>query len=97
MIPPFRADHVGSLLRTPAIKEHRLKWKKGEISPDELRAIEDQAITETVKRLESTGMQPITDGEFRRAYFHLDRCLTNLGENRRKSKGRVCRLSWRMT
>ena len=72
MKPPFRADHVGSLLRTPAVKENRLKWKKGEISADELRAIEDAAIAETVSKLESTGMKSITDGEFRRDYFHLD-------------------------
>lgn len=72
MTPPFRADHVGSLLRTPAVKENRLRWKKGEISADELRAIEDAAIAETVKKLESTGMKSITDGEFRRDYFHLD-------------------------
>lgn len=70
--PPFRADHVGSLLRTPAVKENRLKWKKGEITADELRTIEDQAIKETVQRLEATGMRSITDGEFRRDYFHLD-------------------------
>lgn len=70
--PPFRADHVGSLLRTPEVKENRLKWKKGEISAEELRAIEDTAIAETVKKLESTGMRSITDGEFRRDYFHLD-------------------------
>ncbi|WP_337043112.1 5-methyltetrahydropteroyltriglutamate--homocysteine S-methyltransferase [Emticicia sp. 17c] len=72
MKPPFRADHVGSLLRTQAVKENRLKWKKGEISAQELRAIEDAAILETVKKLESTGMKSITDGEFRRDYFHLD-------------------------
>lgn len=72
MKPPFRADHVGSLLRTPAVKENRLKWKKGEIPADELRAIEDAAIAETVRKLESTGMKSITDGEFRRDYFHLD-------------------------
>ena len=72
MKPPFRADHVGSLLRTPAVKENRLKWKKGEISADELRAIEDAAIAETVRKVESTGMKSITDGEFRRDYFHLD-------------------------
>src|SRR6218665_3442379 len=72
MNPPFRADHVGSLLRTPAVKENRLKWKKGEIPAEELRAIEDAAILETVKKLESTGMKSITDGEFRRDYFHLD-------------------------
>ena len=70
--PPFRADHVGSLLRTPEVKENRLKWKKGEISTEELRTVEDAAIAETVKKLESTGMRSITDGEFRRDYFHLD-------------------------
>ncbi|KAB7727645.1 5-methyltetrahydropteroyltriglutamate--homocysteine S-methyltransferase [Rudanella paleaurantiibacter] len=70
--PPFRADHVGSLLRTPAVKENRQKWKQGEIPADELRAIEDEAIAETVQRLEATGMRSITDGEFRRDYFHLD-------------------------
>ena len=70
--PPFRADHVGSLLRTPAVKENRLRWKKGEISAETLRAIENREIAMTVKRLEETGIQAITDGEFRRDYFHLD-------------------------
>jgi 5-methyltetrahydropteroyltriglutamate--homocysteine methyltransferase len=68
----FRADHVGSLLRTPSVKENRNKWKLGEISAEELRIIEDQGIAETVKKLEATGMKSITDGEFRRDYFHLD-------------------------
>ena len=72
MNPPFRADHVGSLLRTPEVKENRLKWKNGEISAEELRVIEDAGIAETVKKLEATGMKSITDGEFRRDYFHLD-------------------------
>lgn len=72
MKPPFRADHVGSLLRTPQVRENRLRWKRGEISAEELRAIEDAAIAETVKKLEATGMRSITDGEFRRDYFHLD-------------------------
>lgn len=72
MKPPFRADHVGSLLRTPKVRENRLRWKRGEISAEELRAIEDAAIAETVKKLEATGMRSITDGEFRRDYFHLD-------------------------
>ena len=79
MNPPFRADHVGSLLRTPAVKENRLKWKKGEISAEELRAIEDAGIAETVKKLEATGMKAITDGEFRRDYFHLDFLKDRLG------------------
>ena len=69
---PFRADHVGSLLRTPEVKENRLKWKNGLISAEELREIENIGIAETVKKLESTGMKSITDGEFRRDYFHLD-------------------------
>jgi 5-methyltetrahydropteroyltriglutamate--homocysteine methyltransferase len=72
MKPPFRADHVGSLLRTKSVKENRLRWKKGEIPAEELREIENLAIVETVKKLESTGMKSITDGEFRRDYFHLD-------------------------
>jgi len=72
MNPPFRADHVGSLLRTADIRNNRLRWKKGEISAEELRKIEDAAIAETVKKVESTGMRSITDGEFRRDYFHLD-------------------------
>ena len=70
--PPFRADQVGSLLRTTGVKEARNRWKAGEISADELRVIENQAITQTVKMVESIGMQSITDGEFRRDYFHLD-------------------------
>ncbi len=70
--PPFRADHVGSLLRTQAVRENRLRWKHDEITAEELRSIENREIAETVKRLESTGMKSITDGEFRRDYFHLD-------------------------
>jgi 5-methyltetrahydropteroyltriglutamate--homocysteine methyltransferase len=70
--PVFRADQVGSLLRTPEVKENRLRWKQGQLSTLELRAIEDKAIAETVKKVESTGMQSVTDGEFRRDYFHLD-------------------------
>jgi len=69
---PFRADHVGSLLRTEEVKMNRLRWKKGEITAAELREIENIGITETVKKLESIGMKSITDGEFRRDYFHLD-------------------------
>lgn len=70
--PPFRADHVGSLLRTQKVKENRLKWKQGELEKEELRNIEDEAIHLAVKTMESIGFQSITDGEFRRDYFHLD-------------------------
>ena len=70
--PPFRADHVGSLLRTHDVKVNRDRWKNGEISAETLRVIENREIAQTVKRLEETGIQAITDGEFRRDYFHLD-------------------------
>ena len=70
--PPFRADHVGSLLRPPAVLDARRARAAGEITADRQRAIEDVAIADAIVGLESTGMQAITDGEFRRAWFHLD-------------------------
>ncbi len=70
--PPFRADHVGSLLRPPAVHEARARRAAGEITAAELRAVEDGAIAEAVTKLEATGMRSVTDGEFRRAWFHLD-------------------------
>jgi len=70
--PPFRADHVGSLLRPPEVHAARSRRAAGEISADVLREVEDRAIATTVARLESTGMHSITDGELRRAWFHLD-------------------------
>jgi 5-methyltetrahydropteroyltriglutamate--homocysteine methyltransferase len=70
--PPFRADQVGSLLRPKDLLEKRYKWKKGELPADVLRDAENEAIRETVRQVESLGMKSITDGEFRRDYFHLD-------------------------
>jgi 5-methyltetrahydropteroyltriglutamate--homocysteine methyltransferase len=70
--PPFRADHVGSLLRPPAVKEVREKLAKGEIAPAELKAVEDREIERVVKKQEEVGLQSITDGEFRRSWWHLD-------------------------
>ncbi len=70
--PPFRADHVGSLLRPPAIHVARGRRARGEIDDAELRGIEDTAIAEMIPKLEATGIQSITDGEFRREWFHLD-------------------------
>jgi 5-methyltetrahydropteroyltriglutamate--homocysteine methyltransferase len=70
--PPFRADHVGSLLRPAAVHAARAKAAAGELTPAELRSVEDDAIAAGVARLEATGMQSITDGEYRRAWFHLD-------------------------
>ena len=70
--PPFRADHVGSFLRPKYLLEAREKKAHGEITAADLRKVEDQAITEIVKFQEDTGLQSITDGEFRRTYFHID-------------------------
>ncbi len=70
--PPFRADHVGSFLRPKRLLEAREKKAKGEISAAELRRVEDDAITEIVKFQEDVGLKSITDGEFRRTYFHID-------------------------
>ena len=70
--PPFRADHVGSLLRPVALLAARVRQRSGEISATELRAIEDEAIAATIRKVESIGMQAVTDGEFRREFFHLD-------------------------
>jgi 5-methyltetrahydropteroyltriglutamate--homocysteine methyltransferase len=70
--PPFRADQVGSLLRPAAVHEARAKRAAGEISAAELREVEDAAIAEAVRTVEGLGMRSVTDGEFRRAWFHLD-------------------------
>jgi 5-methyltetrahydropteroyltriglutamate--homocysteine methyltransferase len=70
--PPFRADHVGSLLRPRYLLEARDQFANNAITAEELRGIEDKAITEAVKLQESAGLQSITDGEFRRTYFHID-------------------------
>jgi 5-methyltetrahydropteroyltriglutamate--homocysteine methyltransferase len=65
--PPFRADHVGSLLRPAAIHEARGKRAKGEITADALKAIEDREIERVIRKQEDAGLQSITDGEFRRS------------------------------
>ncbi len=74
--PPFRADHVGSLLRPPALLEAREKRRKGEITAEDLRALEDDAIREVVKLQESVGLKAVTDGEFRRTLWHADFLLS---------------------
>ncbi len=71
-LPPFRADHVGSLLRSPQLKEARARRERGEITADELRAIEDHAIQALVAKQAEIGLRGATDGEFRRAMWHFD-------------------------
>ncbi|MGH3328764.1 MAG: 5-methyltetrahydropteroyltriglutamate--homocysteine S-methyltransferase [Streptomycetales bacterium] len=70
--PPFRADHVGSLLRPPELLSAREDRAAGRISADELRAVEDEAIRSVVKMQEEVGLQSATDGEFRRTTWHMD-------------------------
>src|SRR6202795_3829274 len=70
--PPFRADHVGSFLRPKELLEARDQFKDGAISRSALRATEDAAIQDIVRFQEGLGLEAITDGEFRRTYFHID-------------------------
>jgi len=70
--PPFKADHVGSFLRPKEIHDARKKRHNDEISAAELRAVEDEAIRGIVKFQEDLGLEGITDGEFRRTFFHVD-------------------------
>jgi len=70
--PPFRADQVGSLLRSGPVKEARTKRLAGEISPAQLKAVEDAEIKKLVAKQESIGLQAVTDGEFRRSWWHYD-------------------------
>jgi 5-methyltetrahydropteroyltriglutamate--homocysteine methyltransferase len=70
--PPFRADHVGSLLRPPALLRARDDAAAGRIDAEELRAVEDDAIREAVRMQEEVGLPAASDGEFRRTSWHMD-------------------------
>jgi 5-methyltetrahydropteroyltriglutamate--homocysteine methyltransferase len=70
--PPFRADHVGSLLRPPALKQARARHEKGEISATELKAVEDHEIESAIGKQEAIGLSLATDGEFRRSWWQFD-------------------------
>ena len=70
--PPFRADHVGSLLRTPDVLRARDEYAQGRISAAERRRIEDAAVRAVVRMQEDIGLQGVTDGEYRRASWHMD-------------------------
>src|SRR5258706_3125886 len=68
----FRADHVGSFLRTAAIKQARARREKGELAADQLEAIENAEIAKIIRKQETCGLQLATDGEFRRSWWHFD-------------------------
>jgi 5-methyltetrahydropteroyltriglutamate--homocysteine methyltransferase len=91
--PPFRADHVGSLLRTAALKDARAKRERGEIDAAALRAVEDEEIIKLIRRQEEAGLQSVTDGEYRRASWQTDFLLaldgveSYYGERRFKFQG----------
>ena len=70
--PPFRADHVGSILRTAPLKEARAKHAKGEIADAALTAVEDREIDKIIKKQEDIGLKLATDGEFRRTWWQFD-------------------------
>ena len=70
--PPFRADIVGSFLRTEPVHAARTKREKGEITAAQLKAVEDEEIKKLIKKQEEVGLQLVTDGEFRRAWWHFD-------------------------
>jgi 5-methyltetrahydropteroyltriglutamate--homocysteine methyltransferase len=91
--PPFRADHVGSLLRPAALKEARGKRERGEIRDADLKAIEDREIEKVIRQQEAVGLKAVTDGEFRRAFWNydflgaLDGVEAYLGERKIKFQG----------
>jgi 5-methyltetrahydropteroyltriglutamate--homocysteine methyltransferase len=91
--PPFRADHVGSLLRSAALKEARAKRERGEIGTDALHAVEDREIAALIGKQEAAGLKSITDGEYRRASWQtdflvaLDGVESYMGERKFKFKG----------
>jgi len=71
--PPFRADHVGSLLRPESVKEARKKfYEEKSISADELKAIEDESVRDVIRMQEEVGLLAVTDGELRRSFWHYD-------------------------
>src|SRR4051794_3652494 len=70
--PPFRADHVGSLLRPQPLKSAREKREADAITPDRLKLIEDEEIRKAIRKQEEIGLEAISDGEFRRAFWHYD-------------------------
>lgn len=69
---PFRADHVGSFLRPQVLKDARAQYQQGQITKEELRLVEDIEIAKLVEKQKEVGLSAVTDGEFRRRWWHLD-------------------------
>ena len=69
---PSRADHVGSLLRPVALREARAQHAAGTLAAEALRQVEDRYILEAIRMQEEIGLQAVTDGEYRRAFWHYD-------------------------
>src|SRR5512140_2013113 len=70
--PPFRADHVGSILRTAPVKQARAQREKGSVTAAQLKEVEDREIEKIIKKQEEVGLKLATDGEFRRSWWHFD-------------------------
>ena len=91
--PPFRADHVGSLLRPAVLKQARAQRERGEITAEDLKTIEDREIEAVIRKQEEAGLRSVTDGEFRRAFWNydflgqLDGVEAYLGERKIKFQG----------
>lgn len=83
---PFRADIVGSFLRPQAVKDARAAYVAGKLDASGLKAVEDDAIRDLVAKQKAAGLQVITDGEFRRSYWHLDFMWGLNGIERRTSR-----------
>lgn len=90
--PPFRGDHVGSLLRPPELLKARADFADGRIKAEDLRAVEDEAIRDVVKMQEDIGLKSVTDGEFRRTAWHMD-YIYQIG-GIRKSSDRTLKLEF---
>lgn len=93
---PFRADIVGSFLRPQAVKDARAAYAAGTLDAKGLKAVEDEAIRDLVAKQKAAGLQVITDGEFRRGYWHLDFMWGLNGIERRASRTATCSTTRRL-
>ena len=88
-VSPFRYDVVGSFLRPQELKEARQQFAAGQISRDDLTAVEDRLIVDLIHKEEAAGLKAVTDGEFRRSYWHLDFFWGPAGHQTRQPQARL--------